>query len=61
MAERYNMAYMGTSVVSGNAKGVVIATGSSTEIGKINKMLSETEEITTPLIQKINDFGKNFP
>lgn len=60
LAERYNMAFMGTSVVSGTAKGVVTATGSNTEIGKINKMLSETEEITTPLIQKINDFGKKL-
>jgi len=60
LAERYNMAYTGTSVVAGTAKGIVTATGSDTELGKINRMLSETEEITTPLIRKINDFGKKL-
>ncbi|HCX64387.1 MAG TPA: carbonate dehydratase [Eubacteriaceae bacterium] len=57
LGERFNMAYTGTSVVSGTAKGIVTATASNTELGKINRMLSETEAITTPLIRKINDFG----
>jgi magnesium-transporting ATPase (P-type) len=58
LAERKSMAYTGTTVKSGNAKGFVVATGAYTELGKINKMLSETQTMTTPLIKKINEFGK---
>ncbi|MDO9533795.1 MAG: HAD-IC family P-type ATPase [Bacillota bacterium] len=58
LGDRRCMAYSGTTVRYGNATGVVVATGSSTELGKINTMIAETEEMTTPLIRKINSFGK---
>lgn len=59
LSERFNIVYTDTSVVSGKAKGILTTTEVNTEIGKINKMLSETQEITTPLIQK-NEFGKRL-
>jgi potassium/sodium efflux P-type ATPase len=37
-----------------------VATGEKTELGKINKMMSEVEKITTPLLQKIDKFGKSL-
>jgi P-type Ca2+ transporter type 2C len=52
------MAFSGTSVVYGRATGVVVETGSKTELGKINRMMSEVEEITTPLLRQIDSFGK---
>ena len=58
IGDRYSMAFSGTVVTYGKATGVVTATGSATEIGKINQMMSEVEEITTPLLQKIEKFGK---
>ena len=58
LGDRKSMAYSGTKVRHGTALGVVTATGRETEIGKINRMISEAEEITTPLIKKINSFGK---
>ncbi len=58
LGDRKSMCYSSTSVRAGTAKGIVVATGSATELGKINTMISETEELTTPLIQKINNFGK---
>ncbi|SHF06014.1 cation-transporting P-type ATPase [Alkalibacter saccharofermentans] len=58
LAERKSMVYTGTTVRAGSAKGVASATGTDTELGKINKMLSETETMATPLIRKINKFGK---
>ena len=58
LGDRSCMAYSGTRVRYGNATAVVVATGSDTELGKINTMISEAEEITTPLIRKINEFGK---
>ena len=58
LAERKCMVYAGTTVVMGSAIGVVVATGKATELGKINQMMTEVEEITTPLLQQIESFGK---
>ncbi len=58
IGDQTSMAFSGTVVTYGKATGVVTATGTETEIGKINKMMSEVEEITTPLLQKIEQFGK---
>jgi len=49
IADRVNMAYVGTTVASGNAVGVVVATGMKSETGKIAKMTEETGIIITPL------------
>jgi P-type Ca2+ transporter type 2C len=54
------MAFSGTLVTYGNASGVVVSTGARTEIGKINQMISDVEEITTPLLQQIDRFGKGL-
>ena len=58
LGDRKSMVYSGTKVRHGTAIGVVTATGSATELGKIDRMISEAEELTTPLIKKINGFGK---
>ncbi|MDD4366842.1 MAG: cation-transporting P-type ATPase [Eubacteriales bacterium] len=60
LGERSSMAYAGTTVRTGSAKGVVTATSVDTEVGKINTMLSETKTTTTPLTRKINKLGKNL-
>ena len=57
LPERKNMLYMGTVATYGRAKAVVIATGMSTEIGKIANLI-QTSEQETPLQTKINSFGK---
>ncbi len=58
IGDQTSMAFSGTVVVYGKAKGVVVRTGLNTEIGKINKMISDVEDITTPLLQQIEKFGK---
>ena len=58
LGDRVNMAFSGTTVSAGTATGVVIAIGADTEIGKINTMMAEVEEITTPLIKQTTQFGK---
>ncbi|VEG92150.1 cation-transporting P-type ATPase [Legionella spiritensis] len=58
LGERTSMAYSGTLVTSGQAKGVVIATGQFTEIGQISHLLSKVEMLKTPLIQQIDIFAK---
>jgi len=57
LGDRTSMAYSGTTATYGNAQGVVIGTGENTELGKINTMISEVQEITTPLLRQIHDFG----
>ncbi|MHC1636664.1 MAG: cation-translocating P-type ATPase [Candidatus Nezhaarchaeales archaeon] len=44
--ERVNMAYMGTCAVNGRGVGLVVATGLSTELGKIAKLVKKAEEET---------------
>lgn len=58
IGDQTSMAFSGTVVTFGKATGVVVATGADTEIGKINKMISEVEKLTTPLLQQIEKFGK---
>ena len=58
IGDQYSMVFSGTVVTFGKGKGVVTATGLKTELGKIKEMMSEVEEITTPLLQKIDKFGK---
>jgi len=58
LADRANMVYMGTSAVSGKAKAIVVETGMCTELGKIAGMIQEIKSDTTPLQQKLEQFGK---
>ena len=53
LGDRDNMAYLGTNVASGSAKGVVIATGMDTEMGKIASMTQETDRSKSPLQQEM--------
>ncbi|MFH1189516.1 MAG: calcium-translocating P-type ATPase, SERCA-type [Candidatus Omnitrophota bacterium] len=58
LADRANMVYLGTSVVSGKAKAIVVDIGMSTELGKIAGMIQEAEHEATPLQNKLEEFGK---
>ena len=58
LADRANMAYMGTFIVSGKAKAIVVDTGMNTELGKIAGMIQGIKDESTPLQRKLEEFGK---
>jgi Ca2+-transporting ATPase len=53
LGDRFCMAYSGTLVVQGTATGVVVATGNSTELGRINALLNQTTQLETPLTRQL--------
>ena len=57
LAERKNMAFAGTTVMTGIAVGVVTATGSGTEVGKIARSVSMTAATKPPLIIRMERFS----
>src|SRR5262245_58921502 len=57
VGDREHMAFSGTMVVSGRATGVVVATGSDTELGRINQLLASVSSLETPLLRQIKKFG----
>lgn len=58
IADRSCMAYSGTLVASGQGLGLVVATGPTTEIGRISAMLAEVRTLTTPLVRQMTTFGR---
>ena len=58
--DQKNMAFMGTIVVSGRAKGVVVKTGERTILGKIAKEVKELTGVRAPLQDKIESFAKTI-
>jgi Ca2+-transporting ATPase len=58
VADRKNMAYMGTTVVYGRGRALVTATGMSSEFGRIAGMLQEVKPPPTPLQVSLNKIGK---
>lgn len=57
VADRRNMVFAGTTIVSGNGTAVVVSTGTKTEFGKIAQILREQRSPTTPLRQKLQRTG----
>lgn len=58
IAERKNMVYGGSIVENGHAKGIVVALGTQSEMGKIAESLKETRKEITPLQKNIQGVGK---
>uniref|UniRef100_H2ZLD1 Sarcoplasmic/endoplasmic reticulum calcium ATPase 2 n=1 Tax=Ciona savignyi TaxID=51511 RepID=H2ZLD1_CIOSA len=58
--DKKNMLFSGTNIASGKATGIVVGTGSNTEIGKIRDQMAETEAEKTPLQQKLDEFGQQL-
>ena len=57
VGDREGMAFSGTLVASGRGTGVVVATGTDTELGRINQMMTAVSALETPLLRQIKKFG----
>lgn len=60
LADRDNMLYAGTNVITGRAKAVVVATGIKTEIGKIADTVNSKKDTKSPLTIRIERFSKQI-
>jgi magnesium-transporting ATPase (P-type) len=58
LGDRSCMAFSGTLITTGQCRGVVVATGANTEIGRIAGLISGVETLTTPLIKQIDVFAR---
>jgi len=53
LGDCHNMAFMGSTVTYGRGKGIVVATGMKTEMGKIATALEEQKAEPTPLTKRM--------
>ena len=60
IGDRKNSCFMGTTITYGRGRGLVVATGMQTELGKIAGMLSAVEEEETPLQKNLDKLGKQL-
>ena len=58
LGDRRSMAYAGTMTTAGQARGVVVATGAATEIGRISGMLAAVSAVDTPLLRAMGVFAR---
>ncbi len=60
IGDRKNLLFSSSLITYGRGKGIVVETGMKTEVGKIAKMINETEDGETPLQKKLNNLGKTL-
>lgn len=60
LADRLNMAYAGSLVTVGQAKGMVVAIANQTETGRISQLMEQSTALETPLTRKIEQFSKSL-
>lgn len=61
LAERNNMLFTGTALTQGSGRGVVVATGMSTQLGHISRLAEGAQkEVLTPLEKRLNSLGQKL-
>ncbi|AFY46395.1 P-type ATPase, translocating [Nostoc sp. PCC 7524] len=57
LGDRFNMAYKGTYITGGQGLAAVVATGTYTEMGKIQQLVGEAKATETPLARQLDEVG----
>lgn len=60
LGDRLNMAFKGTTITNGRARGLVVATGMGTELGKVANLMGDALDRSTPLQQRLARFSKQL-
>jgi magnesium-transporting ATPase (P-type) len=60
IAERSNMAFAGSTIISGRGKGIVVGTGINTQVGIISQNVTEGKSAKPPLILRIEKFTRQI-
>jgi P-type Ca2+ transporter type 2C len=58
LGDRLTMLFLGTNVVRGKGRAVVVSTATHTELGKLSLLMAGPREHKTPLEQRLDHFGK---
>ena len=60
LADRRNMVFSASSIVSGRGMAVITAIGMGTEVGRISKMIASAKQEQTPLERRLDIFGRKL-
>jgi len=60
VSDRTNMAFAGATVMTGRGTGLVVATGSRTEVGKVARSITEIESAKPPLVIRMERFSRQI-
>jgi Ca2+-transporting ATPase len=60
LAERANMLYLGTTILTGSGAALVTATGPATELGRIGRLVASSGSRTTPLERQVEALGRRL-
>ena len=60
IGERENMVFCGSTVLSGSATGIVVATGEKTELGKVTHLMADIGQLRTPLLMQLHKLGRTI-
>jgi magnesium-transporting ATPase (P-type) len=58
IGDRRCMAFSGTIVTHGQGTGIVVASGSKTQLGQISELVAGVEAVSTPLLRQMAQFGR---
>ena len=60
LGDRFSMVFSGTFVTAGQGTGTAVATGASTELGRISALIGSVERLATPLVRQMDQFARQI-